>query len=50
MFPLTRTFTAGPEWNEIAIPWSAFGTDAHDLMAVLFVGRAQGRSRSRWMM
>jgi len=36
---LTKTFTAGAEWNEIVIPISAFGgTDGHDITAVIFSG------------
>lgn len=42
MFPLTRTFVASAEWTEITMPWSDFGTDAHDLMAVLFCGGPKG--------
>ena len=38
MTPLTQEFTAGPEWREIVLPWSAFGIDAHDLMAVILAG------------
>jgi imidazolonepropionase-like amidohydrolase len=36
MMPLAQEFVAGPEWREVVIPWSAFGTDARDLMAVIF--------------
>jgi imidazolonepropionase-like amidohydrolase len=37
--PLQQTFTAGPEWTEHTIPFSAFdGIDGHDLMAVIFAG------------
>ncbi|HEX7832041.1 MAG TPA: CIA30 family protein [Thermoanaerobaculia bacterium] len=42
MFPLTRTFVADGEWKDVTMPWSAFGIDAHDLMAVLFCGGPQG--------
>jgi imidazolonepropionase-like amidohydrolase len=42
MMPLTRTFVAGSEWKDVTVPWSAFGTDASDLMAVLFVGGPKG--------
>ncbi|HJQ41382.1 MAG TPA: CIA30 family protein [Thermoanaerobaculia bacterium] len=42
MFPLTRTFVAGPEWRDESFPWSAFGgIDGHDIMAVLFCGGPQ---------
>jgi imidazolonepropionase-like amidohydrolase len=44
MYPLTRTFVADTDWNDVAMPWSAFGIDAHDLMAVLFCGGPQGGS------
>ncbi len=37
--PAQQTFVAGTDWKKISIPFSAFnGTDAHDLMALLFVG------------
>lgn len=37
--PAQQTFIAGSAWKKISIPFSAFnGTDAHDLMAILFVG------------
>jgi len=36
--PLMQTFVAGPEWEEHTIPWSAFGTDGTDVMAVIFAG------------
>jgi len=37
--PLQQTFTAGTEWAEHTIPFSAFdGIDGHDLMAVIFAG------------
>ena len=37
--PLIRTFEAGPEWTEVALPFSAFGdVDGHDLTALLFAG------------
>lgn len=38
MMPLMQTFTAGPEWQEVVMPWSAFGTDRADVMAVIFAG------------
>jgi len=42
MFPLTRTFIAGSDWSDYAMPWSSFnGIDAHDVMAVLFCGGPQ---------
>jgi hypothetical protein len=34
--PLTRSFTAGPDWMRVAFAFSDFGTDAHDLKAILF--------------
>ncbi|HEU4562009.1 MAG TPA: CIA30 family protein [Longimicrobium sp.] len=37
--PLQETFTAGPEWAEHTIPFSAFdGIDGRDVMAVIFAG------------
>ena len=38
MTPLSQTFVAGAEWREVVIPWSAFGIDARDLMAVIVTG------------
>jgi hypothetical protein len=38
MTPIMQDFTAGPEWREIVLPWSAFGIDARDLMAVILAG------------
>ena len=34
--PLTQSFTAGPDWAEVSIPLSAFGTDGSDLQALTF--------------
>jgi len=34
--PAARSFVAGPEWKEVIIPFSDFGTDAHDLEAIIF--------------
>ncbi|HEU0053904.1 MAG TPA: hypothetical protein VFQ39_12040, partial [Longimicrobium sp.] len=38
--PLVRSFTAGPEWKEIVIPFSAFGggINGSDLMGLIFTG------------
>jgi imidazolonepropionase-like amidohydrolase len=37
--PAQQTFTAGSEWKQASIPFSAFdGTDGHDISAILFVG------------
>ena len=33
--PTIRSFTADGTWREIVMPWSDFGTDAHDLLAVI---------------
>ena len=41
MMPLMQTFVAGPEWAEVTIPWSAFGTDGKDVMAIIFAGGPQ---------
>lgn len=38
MTPLIREFTTSDEWTEHVMPWSAFGTDGKDVMAVMFVG------------
>ncbi|HLJ28701.1 MAG TPA: CIA30 family protein [Candidatus Angelobacter sp.] len=34
--PKTQTFVAGPDWKKVTIPLSAFETDGHDLMGILF--------------
>ena len=37
--PLIRTFEAGTDWKEVAIPFSSFGdVDGHDLLAFVFAG------------
>ncbi len=36
--PSIQTFTAGPEWKKTTMPFSDFGTDGHDIGAILFVG------------
>lgn len=36
--PSIQTFAAGPEWKKKSIPFSDFGTDGHDIAAILFVG------------
>jgi len=37
--PAQQTFTAGPEWTKVSLPFSAFnGTNGHDISAILFVG------------
>ncbi len=36
--PAMQTFTAGPEWKKTSIPFADFGTDGHDIGAILFVG------------
>ena len=37
--PAQQTFTAGSDWKQTSIPFSAFdGTDGHDISAILFVG------------
>lgn len=41
MMPLIRTFVAGPEWQEVVLPWKAFGTDGSDITAVIFAGGPQ---------
>lgn len=39
MMPLMQTFVAGPEWQEVAMPWKSFGgLDGSDVMAVIFAG------------
>jgi imidazolonepropionase-like amidohydrolase len=38
MMPLIQTFTPGAEWQEFTLPWKAFGTEAKDVMAVIFSG------------
>lgn len=36
--PLTHDFTAGEEWREVVVPWSALGTDGKGVMAIMFLG------------
>ncbi len=36
--PVTKEFTAGPEWKKVIIPFSAFATDGSDLEGLLFSG------------
>jgi imidazolonepropionase-like amidohydrolase len=37
--PAQQTFTSGPEWKKISLPFSSFnGTDGHDVGGILFVG------------
>lgn len=36
--PVARTFTAGAEWAEVFMPWSDFGVDGSDVMAIIFAG------------
>ena len=37
--PAQQRFTAGTEWKQTSLPFSAFnGTDGHDISAILFVG------------
>jgi len=38
--PLTKGFTAGEEWTWVSIPLSDFGTDGHDLKAIMFAALA----------
>jgi imidazolonepropionase-like amidohydrolase len=41
--PATHAFKPGPEWQEVVIPFSAFGIDGSDLSGVLFsAGAAAG--------
>lgn len=34
--PKSQSFTVGPEWKKITIPFSAFDVDAHDVMGIFF--------------
>jgi imidazolonepropionase-like amidohydrolase len=38
MQPLMHEFTAGPEWKEIVVPWTALGTDGRGVMAIMILG------------
>jgi imidazolonepropionase-like amidohydrolase len=38
--PLMKSFTAGPEWERVTIPLSDFGTDGHDLKAIMVAALA----------
>jgi imidazolonepropionase-like amidohydrolase len=39
--PLSFTFKSTTEWAEVSVPWSAFGVDGRDIMAVMIVGGPQ---------
>jgi hypothetical protein len=41
MMPMMQTFVAGAEWAEVTMPWTAFGTDGSDVMAIIFAGGPQ---------
>lgn len=41
MTPLMHEFTAGSEWREIVVPWTALGTDGTGVMAIMFLGGPQ---------
>jgi hypothetical protein len=44
--PAIQPFTAGPEWQEVIIPFSAFGIDGSDLAGILFsAGAGHGAFR-----
>jgi len=34
--PAQQTFSTGPDWTEIVIPFSDLGTDGHDISGILF--------------
>lgn len=36
--PIERPFEAGAGWREVVLPWSAFGVDGKDIMAIIFAG------------
>jgi hypothetical protein len=38
MTPLSQPFSAPAAWTEVTMPWTAFGIDGSDVMAVMFVG------------
>jgi imidazolonepropionase-like amidohydrolase len=38
MTPLTRTFTAGPEWTEVKMTWADFGIRGNDVLGIVFAG------------
>ena len=39
--PTFQTFTAGPKWQEVTFPLSAFKTDGHDLNGIAIVASAE---------
>lgn len=41
MTPLLKTFTAGPEWQQLTFTWSDFGIDGRDVAGVVFAGGPQ---------
>lgn len=38
MMPAIATFIASAEWREVVLPWSAFGIDGRDVMAIIVAG------------
>ncbi len=38
MMPLMHEFIPAEDWTEVVVPWSVFGIDGSDVMAILFVG------------
>jgi len=38
--PLMKSFTTSPEWTRVSLPLSDFGTDGHDLKAIMFAALA----------
>jgi hypothetical protein len=40
--PKMQSFTAGPEWKKVTIPFSAFELDGHDLMGIFFGASSEG--------
>jgi imidazolonepropionase-like amidohydrolase len=41
MTPLMHEFTAGPEWQELVVPWTELGTDGRGVMAIMILGGPQ---------
>lgn len=41
MTPLMHEFTAGEDWTEVVVPWSALGTDGRGVMAIMLLGGPQ---------
>ncbi len=44
--PAAVPFTAGPEWQEVVVPWTALGLEPKDVMGLVFAGGPAPRAFS----